>query len=91
MVITISMIAVSRSRRMDQSVLRLPDSMNRKIWICSVVPSKVMNTTHDRIADRNNSPVEIHWAAASPKIRQPKPQSSAPTSGAKRMMVYIVL
>ena len=78
------MIAVSRSIRIDQSVLRLPDSMNRRICIVSVVPSKVRNTIQLSSAERNRPPVAIQHAASSPSTFQPKPQMRDPISGAKR-------
>src|SRR6056297_3626135 len=86
---TISMIAVSRSSRIAQSVARLPLSIQRRIGMISVSPSKPRNRTHDRRQDRNRKPVAAHCAAASPMNFQPKPQISAPTSGAKRMIVSI--
>ena len=57
----------------------------------SVTPSKPRNTIQDRKADRKSSEVATHCAAVSPMNFQPKPQSRAPTSGAKRMMVSMVL
>jgi len=57
----------------------------------SVTPSNVRNTIHDRNAARNNSDVVTHCAAVSPMNFQPKPAISAPTSGAKRIMVSMVL
>ena len=59
--------------------------------MCSVTPSNRKNTTQLRKAAKNNSPVVIHWPVFSPISFQPKPQISAPTNGAKRMIVSMIL
>ena len=90
MVTTISMIAVSRSSRIDQDDDSVPLSIYFRISICWVTPSKLRNTIQLRIQDRNSAPVVSHIAAVSPMIFQPKPAMIAATSGAKRMMVSMI-
>src|SRR3712207_1204294 len=84
---TTSMIAVSRSSRIDHEESSVPDWIQRMISRCWAGPSTVKNTIQDRNAARNRSAVANQQAAASPRSRQPKPQTRLPISGAKRMIV----
>src|SRR5512147_2485299 len=83
------MIAVSRSSRIAHSAPNDPTSSQRISTICCVMPSKVRKTIQLRKAARKTRPVVMTWPANSPIRRQPKPQISAPISGAKRTIVVI--
>ena len=69
MVTTINIIAVRRSIRMAQSVTKVPLSIQRRIWIFSVWPSKLKKITQDKIAERKRNPVATIWASLSPIVR----------------------
>ena len=76
---------------MAQAVLSDPLSIQRRMWICSVTPSKERKMIQDKNAAKNRNPVAIHCAVVSPTKRQPKPQRSEPISGAKSTVSSMLL